>query len=379
MERETSFKKAFHDSWLLLTALSSSEFIGKCYLDCEIKAIMAEIIGVAASATQLGTACFSLIDVLRKIKGGASTLKRYHEQLQELQSLSTCISQNPLLQTPEIGIQTRALLSLIDNNCITSLLSKGRLLRTWGLLYKEQDLLDIFVRLERQKSTLSLAIEEIQSKTLYQIQTDIQNMAEKSAVGDSTAHSHNQTEPKISCQSESPQNPFVIDWTSSPDTQCIPRTTAQVPPNDIISYLALYISKMASSTNANEKPDARSPDNGGATWTGCTADPGFNQENGCSYTMNGKLSKELAKNPPNRCTFKDSIKIGKGSQRNGHHTKFIGDVTGATEPNTDGDRWINIRVKACASQEPQTEILGTQFNGNVTEYADAPTEDNQKE
>lgn len=340
---------------------------------------MAEIIGVAASATQLGTACFSLIDVLRKIKGGASTLKRYHEQLQELQSLSTCISQNPLLQTPEIGIQTRALLSLIDNNCITPLLSKGRLLRTWGLLYKEQDLLDIFVRLERQKSTLSLAIEEIQSKTLYQIQTDIQNMAEKRAVGDSTAHSHDETEPKIRCQSESPQNPVVIDWTSSPDTQCIPRTTAPVPLNDIISYLALYIPNMASSTKANEKSDAKSPDNDGTTWIGCKADPGFNQENGCTYKIDGKLSKELAKNFSTRCTFENSVKTGKGDQRNGHIIEFFGDVTGAAIPNMNGDRWINSQINACAFQEPQAEIRGTQSNGHVIRCAEAPTQDAKRE
>ncbi|GKU08605.1 unnamed protein product [Fusarium langsethiae] len=138
---------------------------------------MAEIIGVAASATQLGVACFSLIDIIKRIKGGATTLKRYHQQLQDLQSISTCISQNPLLQTPEIGTQTAALLSIINNNCINSLLKKGRLLRSWGLLYKEQDLLETFVTLDRKKSTLSLTIEEIQSKALFQIQNDIHIMA----------------------------------------------------------------------------------------------------------------------------------------------------------------------------------------------------------
>ena len=276
---------------------------------------MAEIIGVAASATQLGTACFSLIDVLRKIKGGASTLKRYHEQLQELQSLSTCISQNPLLQTPEIGYQTTSLLSLIDNNCITSLLKKGRFLRTWGLLYREQDLLDIFTTLDRQKSTLSLAIEEIQSKTLYQIQIDIQNMAEKKAVGDSTALCHDETEPKMSYQSERPHNPSVTDWTSSTNTQCIPRTTDVGPLNDIASHLTLSISNMVSSAIANRTVDVGSFDKSGATWTTCQAGPGFNQEIGCRYIMDGKLAQELAKNSSNRCTFENPVKIGKGRFR----------------------------------------------------------------
>ncbi|KAH7182551.1 uncharacterized protein B0J16DRAFT_400736 [Fusarium flagelliforme] len=294
---------------------------------------MAEIIGVAASATQLG--------------------------------------------------MTTALLSLIDNNCITSLLKKGRFLRTWGLFYREQDLLDIFATLERQKSTLSLAIEEIQSKTLYQIQTDIRNMAEKKAVGDSTVLCHDETEPKMPYQSERLQNTSVTDWTSSTGTQCIPRTTDVGPLNDIVSHLAphlaLSISNMGSSANANRTADTGSSDKGGGTWTGCKAGPGFNQEDGCRYIMDGKLSQELAKNSSIRCTFENSVKSGKGDQRNGHHFTFFGDTTGATIPNTNGDRWLNPQIKASESQEPQTEILGTQHNGHVIKHIDAPDQDVKRE
>jgi hypothetical protein len=239
---------------------------------------MAEIIGVAASATQLGTACFSLIDVLRKIKGGASTLKRYHEQLQELQSLSTCISQNPLLQTPEIGTQTRALLSLIDNNCITSLLSKGRLLRTWGLLYKEQDLLDIFVRLERQKSTLSLAIEEIQSKTLYQIQTDIQNMADKKTTYTGKAQPGDKNEPEILVEGGTCENPSLTIHINPINLQynrmLADIQSALVLQNPMVSTLSLVNSIMGSSANTNEPKDPSCSGRRGPQWNNCKAGPG---------------------------------------------------------------------------------------------------------
>ena len=340
---------------------------------------MAEIIGVAASATQLGTACFSLIDVLRKIKGGASTLKRYHEQLQELQSLSTCISQNPLLQTPEIGIQTRALLSLIDNNCVTSLLSKGRLLRTWGLLYKEQDLLDIFVKLERQKSTLSLTIEEIQSKTLYQIQSDIQNMADKKTTYTGKAQTGDKNQPKILVEDGTCEKPS-LNIQISPIDLLYNRMAADIQSaltlqNPMLSPLSLVNSIIGSSANMNEGKDPSSSDRRGPQWNNCKAGPGVHQENRRIYKINGKLSEELAKGTPNPCIFNRPVKVGKGNQNNCNYVKFVGDVTGAVEPNMDGVQWIDPDFQGSASQEQQTEILGTQFNGIVIEYEEAPKTD----
>jgi hypothetical protein len=353
---------------------------------------MAEIIGVAASATQLGIACFSLIDIVRKIKGGASTLERYHEQLQELQSLSTCISQNPLLQTPEIGTQTDALLSIINNNRINSLLRKGRVLRTWGFLYREQDLLDIFVRLERQKSNLSLAIEHIQSQALYQIQTDIQNMAEK--------NTDNMEEKKPSDYQRA-RGTLVYSassgYTASSNTHFGPYELDR-----FVRYLATpqfqtgfpagwssHDNEHGSSNNSNNRTsqadqthDTASGLSTGNTYNYSVAEPGFDQVNGDTNDLDGPLSSELAQNTPHgekRTTsiFNNPIKIGFGDQYNGNLEEFDGDVTGATGSRMSGGTWNNARCIAWPSTDPG-QIYGRQYNGDVRRKRTAGASSGQK-
>ncbi|KAH7220734.1 hypothetical protein BKA60DRAFT_455926, partial [Fusarium oxysporum] len=276
----------------------------------EVEAIMAEILGVAASASQLGVACFSLIDVMRKIKGGASTLKRYHEQLQELQSLSTSISENPLLQTPEIGTQTDALLFIINNNCLNSLLRKSRVLRTWGFLYREQDLVDIFVRLERQKSNLSLAIEQIQSKALYQIQTDI-------------------------------QPPPAHGNASTPDR------------ND-------------SSTSKPMKHNERKPEPNSVNYNNAFAASGINQRNGRVIEVDAEMAAKLStKNPrqTNPLVYNNSTKIGYGDQHNGNVIE-IESGTDWVMPDMSGDTWNRSMALLWLSANGP-EVHGTQHNGPI--------------
>ncbi|KAF5002117.1 hypothetical protein FGRMN_600 [Fusarium graminum] len=334
---------------------------------------MAEIIGVAASATQLGVACFSLIDTLRKIKGGASTLKRYHEQLQELQSISTCISQNPLLQTPEIGTQTDAIISIINNNRINSLLQKGRVLRTWGFLYREQDLLDIFVRLERQKSNLSLAIEQIQSRTLYRIQTDIQNMSEKKQ----SASKATETTPE-NVSGAVIQRDLTGDSPTVDHTSIVGYFEARnVPIVSIASALdtALQVSSKANGpagqppggpSDNHPSPDGPTIpqiiDNAGPQWINSYAGLGCNQENRRIYDIDGELSRELAKNAPMRCIHHNPVKVGPGLQINLNLVEFDGDVTGATLPYMDDDRWYNARVEPYTSSSGAA-IVARQING----------------
>ncbi|RGP75118.1 hypothetical protein FLONG3_5802 [Fusarium longipes] len=333
---------------------------------------MAEIIGVAASATQLGAACFSLIDLLRKIKGGASTLKRYHEQLQELQSLSTCISQNPLLQTPEIGSQTKALLSIINNNCIESLLRKGRFLRTWGLLYREHDLIDTFVRLEQQKSSLSLAIEQIQSKTLYQIQTDIQNMSKEKTVRNLTTVSDSEDTPKSVVRGGTPDTTLLSTYTAPLDHHL----AASIHSMLVASYQRCY-SNMPSSVNSNDPASAKS-DQDGAQWNNCSAGPRFDQRNGHTYKMDAPFSVEIAKNKRSVSIFNNSVKIGEGNQYNGNHVKFSGDRTGARIPDRSENRWNNAQVYAGPADTAENKILGTQYNGDLIEYEETATTDTKQ-
>ncbi|KAH7243598.1 uncharacterized protein BKA55DRAFT_541849 [Fusarium redolens] len=340
---------------------------------------MAEILGVAASASQLGVACFSLIDVVRKIKGGASTLKRYHEQLQELQSLSTSISENPLLQTPEIGTQTDALLFTINNNCLNSLLRKSRVLRTWGFLYREQDLLDIFVRLERQKSNLSLAIEQIQSRALYQIQTDIQVMSEKKSSG----------LPAPEPTSTNFPAPLVLgEYTVFPYN---PNTPGPAP--DVHSY-NLFISSLLSSnmsttvfpnqpppshgdastpslndptTSKPMRPNERMPEPNSQTYNKAFAASGFNQRNGRVFEVDDAMAAKLSMNNPrqtNPLVYNNSTKLGYGDQHNGNVIE-IDSGTDFVMPDVSGDTWNSPMALFWHSAGSGPVIYGTQHNGPI--------------
>lgn len=345
---------------------------------------MAEILGVAASASQLGGACFSLIDVMRKIKGGASTLKRYHEQLQELQSLSTSISENPLLQTPEIGTHTDALLFIINNNCLNSLLRKGRVLRTWGFIYKEQDLLDIFVRLERQKSNLSLAIEQIQSRTLYQIQADIQIMSGKKEPSHPTQGDASRTASGILVRRDSSKSTYssstqatAIDLEAINDHIAKIRTIVapryKMPGTNVSTTTEVesfghpdpqFSTHYSQSGTYNYKLD----DDIGPQWINPFAGPDCKQENRKIYDINASASKELAQNPPLRCIYHNPIKIGKGDQINRNLVLIDQDdeedegLKGFMFPDMRGDKWINPNVIPCSSEHGQDSVP-RQLNG----------------
>ncbi|KAK1703993.1 hypothetical protein BDP67DRAFT_584148 [Colletotrichum lupini] len=140
---------------------------------------MAEIVGVAAAASQLAVSCFAILELMKKIKDVPSALKDYQTHLQELCDLSTSISLNPLLQTKEIGSQTLSLQAIVNQYDIESILSRSRLLQSLGFLRKERDLKNTLNILERRKSHLSLIIHNIEASTLHQIQSDIRVMANR--------------------------------------------------------------------------------------------------------------------------------------------------------------------------------------------------------
>ncbi|KAK1545120.1 hypothetical protein CPAR01_02622 [Colletotrichum paranaense] len=140
---------------------------------------MAEIVGVAAAASQLAVSCFAILELMKKIKEAPSALKDYQTHLQELYDLSTSISLNPLLQTKEIGSQTLSLQAIVNQYDIESILSRSRLLQSLGFLRKERDLKNTLNILERRKSHLSLIIHNIEASTLHQIQSDIRVMANR--------------------------------------------------------------------------------------------------------------------------------------------------------------------------------------------------------
>ncbi|EGU86851.1 hypothetical protein FOXB_02630, partial [Fusarium oxysporum f. sp. conglutinans Fo5176] len=310
--------KAVIRVFLVLSAtLLFDTFRGRVF---EVNAIMAEILGVAASAIQLGNACLSVIDLFKKMKGGRSTLKKYCEQLQELETLSTSIAKNALLQTPEIGAKTNALLLTIKGNRLASLQTRRRLPLAFDLWYREQDIIDIFVDLERQKSSLSLAIEIEQTKALGEIQTDIRAM---SPPPNQSTCSHG------------------ITSTATSDDQC---TSLPGQPSD--------------STNTRSM----------GTYNNPVAGPGFNQINGFMFCGSGPLSIELAKNEAKEkhsqpITYNHPCKAGHGTKHNGGKFVFGGDITGATLPDLSGHVFFNPQAVSGPSAGPGDICYGTQYNG----------------
>lgn len=144
---------------------------------------MAEVLGVVAAATQLTATCLAMMELTTSIKGGASAVRGFQKQLQELQSLADNISYNPLLQTPEVELHTRNLLAVLSHNNFDSLLQKRRVVRALLLLQQDRAITTFFEQLERRKTALCLVINDIQSRTLHQIQVDISTMADHEGPG----------------------------------------------------------------------------------------------------------------------------------------------------------------------------------------------------
>ncbi|RBR26710.1 uncharacterized protein FIESC28_00493 [Fusarium coffeatum] len=207
-------------------------------------------------------------------------------------------------------------------------------------------------------------------------------MADKKTTYAKKAHPEDKSEKEIIIEGGTPGHPSLTIHISSFDLQCSGTLaeiqTALALQNRMNSPLNLVNSAMASSSNTNEPKDPRSSGRRGPQWNNCKAGPGFHQENRRIYKINGKLSEELAKGTPNPCIFNRPVKVGKGNQNNRNYVKFVGDVTGAVEPNMDGVEWIDPDIEPSTSQEPPSEILGTQFNGIEIEYEEAPTTDTKR-
>ncbi|CAM1502183.1 Fc.00g041670.m01.CDS01 [Cosmosporella sp. VM-42] len=288
---------------------------------------MAEIVGVAATATQLATACFSLLDLIKKIKGGSSTLQRYHEQLQELRSLSYSISQNPLLQTTEVGTLTQYLLSVIDENCLATLLQKGRVLRTWGFIYKERDLLSAFATLERQKTNLSLLIEDIQARTLHQIQIDIRTMADNkpSRVSASpekadTNTSHVAGNMTAGAMSVDTVEIEISREISLPSFHAVVNRPSPNNPNRNSSSSREY--------QRTQQPLQHDFGGQGGRWIGCQAGPDVTQINGIKLEVDAKDLATLSREPLKGVYHYDTcVKEGDGDQINGPDVSYYNDLT----------------------------------------------------
>ncbi|KAH7176445.1 hypothetical protein EDB81DRAFT_875254 [Dactylonectria macrodidyma] len=258
---------------------------------------MAEIVGVAATATQLAVMCGSLLDLMKKIKGGSSALKRYDQQLNELRSVSEFISKNPLLQTPEVGSHTQNLLDIIDDNSLSYLLERGRFVRTLGFLHREKDLLEAFSSLERHKANLSLLIEGIQSKALYQIQNDIKLIANMPS--DRPKPAANEADSSASSITTISYLPQAL-------------VSSQRDPGQA-EQLRTFVNSWPSSNQASPPSiHASQNDHRGPRWDGCDAHDA-SQVNGVMFEGQGRLLQRGSV----PLTFHNNRKYGDGFQING--------------------------------------------------------------
>ncbi|KAL6410288.1 uncharacterized protein AUP68_06703 [Ilyonectria robusta] len=307
---------------------------------------MAEIVGVAASATQLAVMCVSLLDLIKKIKGVSSTLKKYHQQLNELRSVSESISTNPLLQTPEVGSHTQTLLAIIDDNSLSYLLRKGRLFRTLCLIHKERDLLDAFSSLERHKTTLSLLIEDIQARALHQIQRDI-----KFIVDMSSNHAAASLNPDLEiAESEIDLPPPHSNSTTSMvlhaapcnqqtsgDTQGTLLTRSRPVLNAMPNNTQQPRESQQSSHQAQMEPTQKN-------WERCDAARDVCQTNGFLLAGTSKIPKMEPVFFPGIFNFKDCQKHGSGTQVNGVEIKNSDDEKPVAFPDFNGT-WSDCHSK----------------------------------
>jgi hypothetical protein len=158
---------------------------------------MAETFGVIAGASQLAMTCLSLIDLMKKIKGGPSALQNYQQKLEEVRNLSEAISENPLLQIPEVEVYTFALLSVVHNNGLKDILDKPRFLQSISFLHRQRQLSEAFQAIEREKSSLALVIHNQQARALHQMQSNMNRVNSQKNVKEESDHGSDLVESQV--------------------------------------------------------------------------------------------------------------------------------------------------------------------------------------
>ncbi|KAI1448353.1 hypothetical protein F5Y02DRAFT_305157 [Annulohypoxylon stygium] len=138
---------------------------------------MAELIGTIAAATQAADYCLKLYVYLQRAIEAITTLQRHRVVIQELHLLLKKISENSSLQTTEIHNSTKALLTIIETIKVPDSPEKrNRFLTSIVFVFKKKLYDEKFSLIEKEKSTLSLCIENINSSILNDIRGEVQRL-----------------------------------------------------------------------------------------------------------------------------------------------------------------------------------------------------------
>lgn len=354
---------------------------------------MAEVVGVVAAAGQLATACISLLDLARKIKGASSALKGYQQQLQELHSLSEAISRNPLLQTPEVGAHTYSLLTIVNDNNLKPLIGRGRFLRTWVFLFKDQELVEVLNNLERRKSSLALVIHNIQSQALHRVQSNIEVMANyrqfrhdsddqdsqgsarltsvDTYISPPSSNNHNSLSMALqpvadrSLVTASEGNPDDIDYTSIPDNRIRPeglykfdgqphgyQSVSEMVPKMSLEELEIGLEKIRK---------IRGDHPGSGVFLDCLSSDGGTQLNGAVVTggpeVGGILNSLLAGSPD---VYVNCHTNGSGHQLNAARVRYSGPISIETPPPREDTHFFCTTIPRVGSNGEA--IKGVQVN-----------------
>ena len=133
---------------------------------------MAEVLGTAAAAIQLATYCGSLLNALQTIRYASRTIRRYRQELKELERICYSIHANSLLRTEEIAIQINSIISSVVDY-IDNKLGKSRGLHWVRYLLGHAEFAEFFKTLEAKKSSLALSICNVSASAIYDIRTDV--------------------------------------------------------------------------------------------------------------------------------------------------------------------------------------------------------------
>ncbi|KAA8569987.1 hypothetical protein MFRU_005g01460 [Monilinia fructicola] len=212
---------------------------------------MAEVIGVIASTAQLAQYCGQVWALLQDIKGSTTALKRFQQQVRELEILSESISRNEAFHTSNIQNLVESILASVSVVDPSSLLQRPWIPRTLTFLTKKGDFLDAIEAIEKKKSSLSLHMHIIETEILNDIKKDISTM-------DKTPPTLRQVFSKIFHPQWNTSQAITVPPSSCPSTASTSLTKVFSVPSSNSSFVDISRSNTAVSIDKDGNPHTES-------------------------------------------------------------------------------------------------------------------------